>query len=464
MASNSNDATQLDTATKKAERRHGAPYVPPTSQAKLRGQMVRDTTNTPAPRSATRRRRQDQPTNSDTMVAPWLVKMGRSSWYLIGIGIIAIGIITALLQVTYVVVAIFVAFILTALLNPFVNWASKYMKRWMAVILALVGLALFFSGLLTFVVASVAGQWSKLTQQVIDGVDKIIDFLNKTPFKTTMTADDVFAYIQDLIQRAEKYATDNWKTLVGKIASNAGAIGIVFTVIALAIFVTIFFLASGANMWRWFLNMLPTDWRANTNRAAQAGWNSFSGYARGTVLIALIDGALAWILLEILAIPLAPALGVLVSLGAFIPLIGAPAAMLVAMVVALAVDGIWKAVAVGIGIALIGQLEGHVLQPLIMGHQVSLSPLVIGIGVVTGTLVGGLLGAILVVPLMGVTWAVFTALYHKDPPIEGPLPGSMPPQKYPEGTKRGILARLWPFSKKTKEAPALTSAPAADAS
>lgn len=422
------------------------PYVPPQSAAQRRramqlgGEGLTDVSRTRAAAVSS-----SHPENSDRLVAPWLVKLGRSSWYLIGIGVIAVAIAMFLLKLVYVVAAIFVAFLITALLNPLVRAMSKHIKRWLAVVIALVGSAAFFIGLLAFVVASVAEQWSSLTHQLIHGIDKILDFADSTPFDISVTSDDVIAWLQDMIQRAEKYATDNWQTLVGKVASNAGTIGIAFTVIVLSIFVSVFFLYSGAKMWRWFLNLLPTQWRANTNRAAEAGWRSFSGYARGTVLIALTDGAMAWIYLEILRIPLAPALGVLVGFGAFIPLVGAPAAMVVAMIVALAVDGVWKAVAVGIGIALIGQLEGHVLQPLIMGHQVSLSPLVIGIGVVAGTYLGGLFGAVVAVPIMGVTWAVFSSLYHRDPPIVGPLPGSLPPVPKPE--RKRFFRRLWPFGK-----------------
>ena len=71
---------------------------------------------------------------------------------------------------------------------------------------------------------------------------------------------------------------------------------------------------------------------------------------------------------------------------------------------------------------MIGQFEGHILQPFIMGKQVALSPVVVGIGVMAGTLVAGLLGAIIAIPIIAVIWAVFSSLYHRDPPIEGPLP------------------------------------------
>ena len=163
-------------------------------------------------------------------------------------------------------------------------------------------------------------------------------------------------------------------------------------------------------MWAWFLGQLPERARGTWDSVATAGWFTFSGYTRGTLIIALSDGILAATLLLILQVPLAAPLAVLVFIGAFIPLIGAPAAMVIAMVVALAADGIWSAAIVGVGIALIGQFEGHILQPIIMGKQVSLHPVVIALVVTGGTLIAGILGAVIAVPLVAVTWTVFNQL------------------------------------------------------
>ncbi len=362
-------------------------------------------------------------------VPPWLRNAGIGSWSLIGLALVVAGVVFATARISSVFIAVFVALVFTSLLNPVVDRLAKYMARGLAVLLALLGSVLIFSGLITFVVASVAGQWTKLLQQLGNGTDKIVEFLNGMPFHLALTSDQVRDWIYDWVQRGQTYATENWQKLAGTVMSNAGGILIFFTIFALSIFVAVFFLLQGAQMWRWFLNMLPTRSRGKWNHAAQAGWWSFSGYARGTMIIAAIDGILAWIFLEIVRVPLASALAVLVMIGALIPMIGAPAAMIVAMIVALATDGVMAALIVGVGIALIGQLESHVLQPLIMGKQVALHPVVVGLAVVIGTLLAGLLGAIIATPIVGVSWAVFNALYHRDPPIVGPLPDSDPAPK-----------------------------------
>ena len=355
-------------------------------------------------------------------IPTWLRNAGVGSWAIIGITLVVAGVVFMTAKISAVFIAVFVALVLTGLLNPLVNRLSKHMPRGLAVAIALLGTFLIFGGMLTFVVTSVTRQWQKLVEQLSHGVDMIVDFIDNSPFGVSLTSDQAYSWVSTMFDRGEKYLLDNWQNIATTALSNVGAVTLAITSVALAIFVTVFFLLSGAQMWRWFLNLLPTDARAKWNHGAQAGWRTFAGYGRGTIIIAFIDGILAWIYLEILGIPLAPALAVLVMIGALIPMVGAPAAMVVAMIVALATEGVMKTVLVGVGIALIGQFEGHILQPFIMGKQVALSPVVVGIGVMAGTLVAGLLGAIIAIPIIAVIWAVFSSLYHRDPPIEGPLP------------------------------------------
>jgi len=206
--------------------------------------------------------------------------------------------------------------------------------------------------------------------------------------------------------------------LAGQVAASAGSVVEVISALSLATFCTVFFLARGREMWTWFLNQLPSRMRETWKMAAGAGWYTFSGYTRGTVIIATTDGLLAFILLTVIGVPLAGPLAVLVLIGAFIPLVGAPAAMAIAMIVALAADGVVSAAFVGIGIALIGQFEGHILQPIVMGRQVSIHPVVIALAVTAGTLTAGILGAVISVPMVAVAWAIFSRLRHQDAPMD----------------------------------------------
>lgn len=352
----------------------------------------------------------------------WLRKSGLAAWALIGIMIIVAAVVYALARVTPVFIAVFVALVVTAILNPVVNFLSRFIPRGLSVVLTLLGFFGIFAGLMALVVNSVMGQWTRLANQFSRGLDVISDFLSSLPFDIKVTPQDVSAWMNDMIAKGQQYVQQNWSRLASDLLSNVSAAAITFTIAALGLFITIFFLLSGERMWRWFLDVTPARRREPIHRAALAGWDTFSGYARGTMIVAATDGLLAGIFLQILGVPVAPALGVLVFIGAFIPLIGAPAAMIIAMIVAAASGGLMQAAIVGLGIAGIGQLEGHVLQPLIMGKQVSLHPVVVGVGVTVGTLTAGLLGAVIAIPIIGVIWSVFSELYERDAPIEDPLP------------------------------------------
>jgi len=271
-----------------------------------------------------------------------------------------------------------------------------------------------FAGLLTYVGLSVAGQWEDLGKQFNRGIGTILDTLKNSPLHITVTSEDV----QGWLDSAQTWVSENSSTIASQAWASVGSVGQVFAVLALATFCTVFFLLRGSEMWEWFLNQLPARYRESWYYGGGAAWYTFSGYTRGTFLVAGADGILAAIILLVLGVPLAAPLAVLVFIGAFIPLIGAPLAMLIAMVVALAANGIWNAVLVGVAIALIGQFEGHVLEPLVMGKQVSIHPVVIGLVVTAGTLLAGILGAVIAVPLVAVAWSVFSLLRRRDPPTD----------------------------------------------
>lgn len=349
-------------------------------------------------------------------VPAWLRTSAGWSWRLIALLAGVAIVFWATAQVRIVFVAVFLALVMTSVLRPLTALYARVMPRALATALAILSGLLVFGGMLTYVVASVAGQWEELAGQFDTGVRQIIDVLEDGPFGLSVTLEQ----LNQWVDQGRAWIADNADDLLSQAAQGAGSVVEAFTVLALAIFLTVFFVNSGGRMWMWFLGQIPLAQRARWHDAAAAGWYTFSGFARGTVIIAFIDGTLAFVLLTILQVPLAAPLAVLVFIGAFIPLIGAPLAMIIAAVVALAAQGFVTALIVTVGIALIGQLEGHVLQPLVMGKQVSLHPVVVALAVLSGTVLAGILGAVIAVPLVAVAWTVFSTL-RGDSPVPIPL-------------------------------------------
>ncbi|WP_172192523.1 AI-2E family transporter [Actinomyces faecalis] len=356
----------------------------------------------------------------------WLVRGGLGAWLGLGMFLVVALVFLGIGRVVPVFIGVFIALVVTAILHPLVAFFAKVMPRYPATFLALATTAAFLAALVYYVVSSVTNQWSSLAAQFSTGVNTILDFVENGPLPFHFSQQEVLGTLQSMVNQGQQYVESNATSLAGEVLSNAGTVANVFVVLALAVFTSIFLLASGGRMWRWFLNELPARLRTSVHRAAGAGWYTFAGYARGTVILALTDAVMAGVFLQVAGIPLAAPLAVLVFIGAFIPMIGAPLAMIVAMVVALASKGLVAMVVVGLGVAGIGQIEGHILQPLIMGRQVSLHPVVVGIAVAIGTFSAGLLGAVVAVPLVSVVWSVYSELHVKDAPVQGTLPSYSP--------------------------------------
>ena len=203
--------------------------------------------------------------------------------------------------------------------------------------------------------------------------------------------------------------TQNGGSLAGQALGGAGVAVEVLTGLALAVFCSVFFLSSGNRIWTWLL----TQAGGNTGRldgAARTGWATFAGYTRGIVIIAGTNAVLVCVALLILRVPLALPLALLTFFATFIPLIGSPIALFVATLVALAARGPLIALLVLALIVVIGQIEGHLLQPLVMSRAVNIHPLAVALTVASGTILYGVIGAVVAVPVVAVTWKVWTSL------------------------------------------------------
>ena len=371
--------------------------------------------STPAAKRVAGARRNPSVVGYDGGTAPrWLQVAAGWSWRILIVLLAVALVFWATTKVLLVFIAVFLALVFTAVLRPLVNFLARAIPRGLAVVVSFVLSLAVVGGIFAYIGLSIAGQWEDLLVEFNEGIAELLGYLERPPFNITITADDT----QGWIDSARDWITENSSTIASQALSGVGAAIQVLITVALAIFITVFFLLRGTEMWHWFLNQLPARGRESWYIGGGVAWYTFSGYTRGTFIIAAADGVMAVIALLILGVPLAAPLAVLVFVGAFIPLIGAPLAMAIAMVVALAANGPINAIIVGLVIAGIGQVEGHILQPLIMGKQVSLHPVVVAIGVAAGTLIAGILGAIIAIPLISVAWSVFARLRRVDPPTD----------------------------------------------
>jgi predicted PurR-regulated permease PerM len=172
------------------------------------------------------------------------------------------------------------------------------------------------------------------------------------------------------------------------------------------IFLTYFMLLEGPRTVNGLLNLLPERTRPRYERVGRDIYKTISGYVTGNLLISLLAGVLSTIVLFAVGSDFAIALGLLVAILDLIPLAGATlAAIMVSTVVLIETDWLRCIIVIVFFIAY-QQFENHVVQPLVYGRTVQLSPLAVLCAVLVGAQLAGILGALLAIPVAGSLLAI----------------------------------------------------------
>ena len=271
--------------------------------------------------------------------------------------------------------------------------------------------------LLTFVGTQVAAGASDLADSVVQGIDRISAWLKDGPLNASDSqVSDALATVQEQIT-----ASTDQGGVVTRTLEVGTALGHVVAGVFIVLFSTYFFLADGARIWAWIVRIAPRAAREKVDSSGQVAWHSLTQFVRATVLVAAVDAAGVMVVAAILQVPFVLAIGVLVFLGAFVPMIGATVAGTVAILVALVDQGPLTALLMLGGVILVQQIEGHVLQPFLMGRFVSVHPLGVILAIGAGVLVAGIVGALVAVPLAAALNAVVQHLAaHTDVGEEDP--------------------------------------------
>jgi len=349
-------------------------------------------------------------------VPPGLRWSADIAWRLLVVAAGVVVVATVVGYITPVVIALFFALVVTALAEPVVRRAKRHMTAALAVLLTLLAMAIVVSAVFGFVIRSIVEQAPALIEQLQKGFTQISEWMVKGPLGVDQ------ATIEAIPSAIETWVKGEAGAAASIALSAAGSLFLLVTVLSVFLFAVFFFLHSPDRLWGWVLSWAPLRARPVVDGAGGVAWGTMSGYVRGIILVALADAILVLIGLLILGIPLAPVLAVVVFFGALIPVIGAPIATLLAAVVALATEGPVKALLVVGLTVLVGSFDGDVLQPIIMGKAVSLHPLAIVTVLAIGTVAGGLLGALVCVPLAATAYALAKYLTGRMPPeAESPV-------------------------------------------
>jgi putative heme transporter len=327
----------------------------------------------------------------------WQVRVAAAwSWRLLVIGLGLYVLARIFSKIELVAFSVILALFLTAVLHPLERRLRRILpgpKSLPAAIALLVGVAAL-AAIGWFVTWQITTHSAQLGDQVTNLVERTRSWLQTGPLHLK-SAD---------LDKLTNNITDTVKSHQGQLIS--GAIETVRTVaealaaLLLILLSTFFMLRDGEQIWRWVLSMFPKRAQPRLDHAGRIGWGTVGGYMRGQLLIALFHGVSIFVVLTVLRVPLAAALGVLIFLGSFIPLAGLTVVGALCVAVTLLEHGPTAAIVVAVSIIVLVQLEGHVLQPVIMSRSVEVHPMAIALAVVTGTILAGIPGALIAVPLV----------------------------------------------------------------
>lgn len=328
----------------------------------------------------------------------WLRIAGSRGWQLAGLAL-GIYVLWILFQkLMLMIVTIFVGLLIAALLVPVARWLEGLgTPRWASSLIAVLGGTLLLIGTATLIGFRVASQISELASQFEAVRRDLTSWLRSGPLDISEQQ------IQQSIEQVVSYVQNSWTAIASRVFGLVTLVGAFLTALILAFFL----IRDTDEINGWILDRLVADDQRELVAAAghRAGL-TLQSYIQAVVIIGALDAFFIGLALVILGVPLAIPLALLTFFGAFFPVVGATVAGFLAALVALVSGGWVQALILVVVVIVVQQVDGNILQPVIMGRAVNLHPIVV-LGVLSaGALLAGIVGAFLAVPFTAVLAAV----------------------------------------------------------
>jgi putative heme transporter len=305
-------------------------------------------------------------------------------------------------QLRVVIIPVLASLLLATLLIPPVDLLRRRgVPSALATGLVMVAGVAALGGLITLIAPAFVDQFDELTSSVDEAIEEVVRWLVQGPFDLERSQ----------IDEGVANGLDSLRSNAGGIGkgvlSGASLVAELIAALLLMIVLVFFFVHDGRGMWDFALKLVPAHRRELVDGAGREVWEATSGYMRGVALIAVVDAVLIGIALAVIGVPLVVPLMVLVFLGAFIPLVGAVFSGAIAALVALISNGVVDAALVTAAIIAIQQIEGDLLYPNVVGRMIRLHPVAILLVLTAGTVVAGIFGALLSIPVAAAAWTAY---------------------------------------------------------
>jgi predicted PurR-regulated permease PerM len=368
---------------------------------------------------------QSQSADSSALGLPKSIRSTAAwSWRILAIGLALAAILWVIVQLRIIVIPLLIAVLLTALLAPLVSKIRSWgAPKWVGVVSALLLLFAAVAALTLLIVTQLRTLSGSFGQRSRKSYMDVLEWLSDGPLH--LSRQQIDAYVDTLLQSLEQNSSTIWSGAL----SVGTTVGHILAGLLLTLFSLIFLLIDGPRIWRWVVSLVPRAARAALDGAGRAGWVSVGHYVRIQIFVAFVDAVGIGIGAAVLGVPMVFPIAVMVFLGSFVPFLGTIVAGTIATFIALVYNGPVNALILLGVVILVNQIEGHILQPLVMGNAVRVHPLAVVLAVSAGTLVAGVPGALFAVPIVASLNSM--AKYLNSGVWRGrPDPLSLPPEKW----------------------------------
>ena len=344
---------------------------------------------------------------------PWKDRWGRagarSAQVLLIIALASV-LVYGLIQVSVLVIPVLLATILACAAWPAIEWLRQRMSDTWATVVVVVAAVLVLGGIVGGIAATVITQWSGLVDNAVQGFNQTREMANKMGIEISSSQ------VDEGIEQVKKFLTSS--TFSTGAAAGLSSASMFFAGMGTFIVTIAIFLRDGDKIWSFLHSWVPESAQPTWHTAAVRARDTFGGYVRGTAVIAAVDAAGIALVMLVFGVQLWFPLAIIVFIGGFIPIMGALVSSILAALVALVTNGWLPALAIIIGSIVVNQLEGNLLQPLVMGSALRVHALVVLFALTAGTVLAGIIGALLAVPLTAAAWAAIKVFTGRETKVD----------------------------------------------
>lgn len=300
-----------------------------------------------------------------------------------------------LLQLSFIVVPVFLAILLTSIVNPLANWLQRRgMPAGTSATITVMIVILSILITLLLVLPPIIANADEFMKSLGVAIDRLVERLQDSPFN--MSAEDA----QNIGDKLDSYGPQLKDTLLSGVGTMIPIVAQAAVTIGLSIVMTGYLLRDGLNNWNWFLGFVDEPRRPAVNRLGKEAYGTLAAYIRGTSIVAAFNMVTITAGAALFGLPLLLPIAIIVFVAVFLPIIGAWLAAGVTIAIGLSSGGIGAALGMGLTYLLVSTVKSYFLAPFIVGSRVKLAPIITLTVVMAGTVLGGIIGGIVAVPLL----------------------------------------------------------------